>query len=441
MSALPKGPKSLFLQTVSLLATSMDPFEATEELGKKYGDPFTFPSFDGPIVVTWEPEWIKAILSADPDIYAATAPEAMDFFLGQGSLLRMEGPRHKRARKLLAPPFHGERMRAYGALMRDITLRWASRWEAGKAFPFLDATQGITLDVIIEAVFGVQGEERVRRFHEEILGTINALSPALVALKPLRRDFFGLGPWTKFQRTFGGLQALVAEEMAAHRASPEGRVDILTLLLTAKDEEGNPLSDEEIQDQLRTLVMAGHETTATSLAWACYELLRNPEVLAKLQSELAALGKDPSPEAIARLPYLQAICEETLRLYPIAIFLTRRLKKAFQLKGYEVPAGANVAACIYLAHRRPESFPEPDRFQPERFLGKSYPPAEYLPFGGGARRCVGAAFAMYEMKIVLGTLFGNYRLRLAEEKPVKPELRAVTIGPKGGVRVVLEGRA
>jgi cytochrome P450 len=231
---------------------------------------------------------------------------------------------------------------------------------------------------------------------------------------------------------------MVSEEIAEKRADPGE--DILSLLLSARDEEGQGLSDQGILDQLFTMVMAGHETTASSLAYALYFLHQHPEALARLREELEPLGRDLDPAAVVRLPYLEAVCQETLRLRPILPIVTRKLRRPLTLKGYELPEGIVVGAAVWLAHYREEVFPEPNAFKPERFLGKTYSPFEFVPFGGGARRCLGAAFAMYEMKIVLATLVARHRMKLEEPKPVVHELRAASFGPKGGVRMVLEER-
>jgi cytochrome P450 len=230
-----------------------------------------------------------------------------------------------------------------------------------------------------------------------------------------------------------GLRALIEDKRA------NAGEDILSLLLAVRDEDGDALSEQEILEQLLSFIVAGHETTATSLAWATYLVHRNPPVRDRLRADLRALGDAPSPEAVARLPYLEAVCQETLRLYPPVPMVPRKLTRDFELKGFTIPAGMSMAAGVYMAHLRPETFPDPLEFRPERFLGRSYTPFEYMPFGGGSRRCLGAAFAMYEMKVVLAELLSHPDLQLEEPKPVRNVFRIATYGPETGVRMKLAG--
>lgn len=425
---LPNGPKSALLQ----MFTFRDPFPAMRALATKYGDPVTVPVIgNAPFVITWDPEGIQTILSADPNTYRTSANDAISVLLGKGSIFLLDGAAHKQARRLLMPPFHGERMRAYGEIMRAVTLRHTAAWTPGHAFKAVELAQRITLDIIVEAIFGVR--EGVERFHEAILATVGAFSPLIAVFTSLQRDFWGMGPWARFQRHAKALRALMQAEIDAKRASPGN--DILSLLVAARDETGAALSDSDILDQLLTFVVAGHETTATSLAWALYLLHQHPEALARLQAELASAGPEPSPEALAALPYTTAVCQETLRLYPPVPVVSRKLAQPLTLKGFELPAGVNVGLGVYLAHQRPDVFPEPLSFRPERFLGRTFSPFEYLPFGGGHRRCLGAAFALYEMKIVLASLLARHQLQLHEPRPVRSVDRIATYGPETGIRM------
>jgi cytochrome P450 family 110 len=445
MKSLPPGPRSALLQMVSL-ARSKDLLRDVMELARRYGDPMTLPTGAAPLVMVGDPAGVKAIFSADPDTFAPATDHALAPIVGEGSIFMLGGAAHRRARKLLSPPFNGDRMRAYGELMAHTTNRWASRWEVGRVAPVIDTMQDITLDIIIEAIFGVRGAEEVERFHRTVVDTLAAFTMPIAVFSWLRRDLFGVGPWARFQARYNAFRGMIFQEIAASRAGPDGREDVLSLLVRATsggpsgagDEEAGALSDQEIFEQLLTMLFAGHETTAVSLAWALYLLHTHPEVLGRLTEELDALG--PEPEKLARHPYLEAVCHETLRLYPVLAVVQRKLARPFTLMGYEVPAGHYVGVNSYLAHRREATFPEPDRFLPARFLGKVYSPFEYLPFGGGARRCLGAPFALFEMKIVLGTLLRGYRLELREDGPVTPSLRAATIGPRGGVRMALKER-
>jgi cytochrome P450 len=406
---------------------------------RDYGDTYTLATLMGPQFITANPEGIKTLLTADPDTYTVALTELFDVFPGQGegSLFKMTGESHRAARKLLAPPFHGARMRAYGALMRDIALRWARKWQPGRPFSMQETTQGITLDVIIQAIYGVSGEQQVEHFHAQVVKTVAAFVPSILILKGLRRNFFGLGPWARFQHRLAELQRLTLDQILEHRQSPQGREDILSLLLQARYEDGRALTETELFSQLFTFVFAGHETTAISLAWAFYFLHRDPAVLGRLRQELAPHRDSLDPDAIAKLPYLDAVCSETLRLRPVLPIVSRRLAKPLTVMGYKLPAGMMLGMGAFQAHMRPEVYSEPEAFRPERFLSRTYTPFEYLPFGGGARRCLGAAFALYEMKIVLAAIVCTYELKLASSRPVAAQLRAATVGPRGGVPMML----
>ena len=433
-TALPKGPRSALPQLLHM----RDPFPLMVALAWDYEDPMTLPILGaGKAIVMWKPDGVKAFFTADPDTFVPGANEALALILGRGSIFLMSGPEHRRARKLLMPPFHGDRMRAYGEVMRAAALRWMREWRPGERFTVLRTTQGITLDVIIEALFGVQEPERIRQFHHDILSVVDSFNPLIAVFKFLQRSFGGYGPWAKFQRNTAALNASLRELVADKRASPGD--DILSLLLAVRDEDGDTLSEQEILEQLLSFIVAGHETTATSLAWAMYLLHRNPPVLARLREALGALGEAASPDAVARLPLLDAVCQETLRLYPPVPMVTRKLTRDFDLAGYTIPAGMTVGAAAYMAHVRPETFPDPFELRPDRFLERTYSPFEYMPFGGGARRCLGAAFAMYEMKIVLAAMLSAGPLQLDEPKPVRNVFRIGTYGPETGVRMTLQG--
>lgn len=433
---LPPGPGPLSIMKLMFFMGRNDLLD----LSRKFGDPMTLPTVMGRMVLAVSPEGIKQIFSADPETFVPTLGDGIGPILRNG-LLFQRGAVHKRSRKLLTPPFHGARMRAYGNMMRETARRHAAEWKPGQPFTMIDVAQSLTLDVIIEAVFGVARSERVATFRKDTLDALGAFSP-FIFIKAFQRELFGLGPWARILRNYSKVRDQVYALIAEYRRNLAGREDILSLLLSAKDEEGNGLSDPEIMDQLVTIVFAGHETTAIALAWAFYELHRNPEVLARLRAELdtlyAASGDAPDPEAIARLPFLEAVVNETLRLYPPVHILHRRLARPLTLLGWELPPGTVVAAGAYATHRLESIYPEPGKFKPERFLGRTFTPFDFLPWGGGARRCLGMPFAMYELKIVIATLIREYRLRLLDAGEVGFVHRTGTIGPKGGIRMALE---
>ncbi len=431
MATLPKGPSKL-----AMIRMMFDLSYTLADMARDYGDPLTMPSAFGPMVITIAPEGNRQIFTADPDLFTASAADSFGRVI-RTSVLVTSGAQHKRQRKLLAPPFHGQRMRSYGDVMRRAAMEWALRLAPGNPFAMIYTTQAITLDVIISAVFGVDQNERVEQFRTDLLELLGSFTP-LLFLRPLQHEFGGIGPWARFQKVFRKLEEHVLALTTERRQSQESREDILSLLLGAKDDEGNSLSDQEILDQLLTVVFAGHETTAVMLAWAFYLLHKHPDKLDKLHQELDPQPLDLEADALAKLPYLEAVINETLRLYPPIHVIHRRLAKPMKLMGYDLPAGVVVAAGAYATHRLPSIYPEPERFLPERFLDKTYSPFEFLPWGGGARRCLGAAFAMYEMKIVLFTILKQCRFSLLETEEVKLTHRAGTVGPKGGIRMMLQ---
>jgi cytochrome P450 family 110 len=253
----------------------------------------------------------------------------------------------------------------------------------------------------------------------------------------LRRSF--LPGWRRFVEGMDRLRAALQQQIDDRRAGGDAGADILGLMLAARDEAGQPMTDAEIQDELLTMIAAGHETTALSLAWAMFEIHRSPEVERTLGEEISALGPSPEPEALARLPYLGAVCDEAMRLRPVLGMAPRRLVRPFRLRGWDLSEGVSVAASIKLAHASPETYPEPEQFRPQRFLDRKPSPFEFLPFGGGSRRCLGAAFAAYEMRIVLGSLLAHHRFSLLSSAVPRMVRRNVTEGPEGGIPMIYEG--
>jgi cytochrome P450 len=316
-------------------------------------------------------------------------------------------------------------MRAYGQRMAEIALAHLRRAPRGR-FDVEELFRGISLEVIMATVFGV-GAGKTAETGRTVLSLIKAFGPLIASFDFLRRRWFP--PWRRFTRLMGEVHGLLREQIAQRRQNGAGE-DICSLLVAARDEDGQPMDEQEIVEQLVTLVMAGHETTATALAWAVDELWRRPELLARARESLS-----PDPEKMARDELLDAICAETLRLRPLVPIVARKLERPFELGGFTIPAGAGIGACLLLSHRDESLYPDPDAFRPERFLdGRTFSPNEYYPFGGGARRCLGAAFALYEMKIVLGTLLLGGKLELAGARP-RIGVQPATVGPKGGVPV------
>lgn len=433
---LPPGPRNALLQTYQY---TRDPYSWFTRNRKIYGDIFTARVVNGTIVIVGHPAGAQAIFGADPETFIPFAAKAVEPIVGANSMLFLSGARHRRERKLLMPPFHGERMRAYGEIIRDAALSTAKRWVPGQPMVFQDSSQAISLEVIIRAIFGITDRTRVDSVREKIVHFVNETNPALFFFPFLQHSFGGFGPWARFTKIRTDVSALLNAEVETRRNASDPGTDILSLMLAARHEDGSAMSAEEIHDELLTLVFAGHETTGIALAWAIYWLLRNPECMNRLLAEIDSLGANPDPDALARLPYLDGVIQETLRLHPIVPDVPRQLARPFDLEGYHLPKGTGIAVATSLLHTRPDIYPEPQRFKPERFLERKFSPFEYTPFGGGARRCLGAAFATYEMKIVLGTILAHHRLVLAEPGEVRPSRRNVVLGPATGVRVTLIG--
>lgn len=426
--SFPPGPRGRLTNT---LALTRHPLDAPPDWLARYGDPFTVRAVNGDVVMTADPVHIKTLFGADPELFEAFGAHAMAPITGPDSVLILSGPRHRQERRLLMPPFHGDRMRAYAQLMADAAARRFEAMDRKLPFNVQNVTQGLSLDIILRAVLGLP-LDAVGDFRQRVLDTVDGVSPVMLFFPFLQRGFFGLSPWDRFQTHAHALDADLAAHVERVRAAGPSE-DILSLMLAARYEDGEPMTDSAIRDELRTLILAGHETTALGLAWAMDAIHRHPEVLARLQAEVEAAPDEPT--AWAELPYLDAVCKETLRLYPVLTEVLRTLVRPWHFAGYDLPRGATVSASIHLVHRRPDLYPEPESFRPERFLEKKFSPFEYIPFGGGHRRCLGAAFAQFEMKVVLAYLLRTYRFTLESDVAPRPVRRALTLAPEGGVWV------
>jgi cytochrome P450 len=424
------------------LALARDPEGFLEACRSQRGDPFVvrLPGV-GEVFVTGDPEGAREIFSAAPETFEPLRDNPVEPLLGKHSLILLQGDRHRRERKLMSPPFHGDRMRAYATLFRDLTLAEIARWVPGEPVMLQAVARRITLEVIIRAVFGVQDAARMERFRETIVRLLDAYTAPLVVLPALRRGFGGAGPWARFTRARDAFVAMLHAEIAERRGEGAGaREDVLSLLLEARYDDGTALSPAELVDELSTLLVAGHETTATALVWALAYVHRDARVLASVTDEARALGAAIDPTRAAELPYVGAVCSEALRVHPVVPIAIRRVVQPFRLRGADVPAGGTVAVATTLLHTHPELWPEPSRFRPERFLERKFSPFEYAPFGGGARRCLGAAFATYEMKIVLATIFARARLAAETHAPLaRPVLHNITMGPSSALALKYVG--
>jgi hypothetical protein len=437
---LPDGPKlPALLQTLSIIA---DPTQFLERCAQRYGDRFTLRvlGYNSPPVVFFSnPESIQAIFTTLSDKFElGKITHVFRPLTGSESLIMQDGARHQQQRQLLMPAMHGDRLYRCGQLICDLTVEMTANWAIGSSLNLQAAMLDLSLEVILRVVFGIQPGQRYEqlktRLHELMEAINSPLNSVQFFLPPLQQDLGAWSPWGKFLRLRQQIDDLLYAEIDDRRAQSEpiDRSDILSLLITARDQSGEPLSNVELRDQLMTLLLLGHETTASGLAWAFYWLYQQPQMLNKLLAELDALPTQPDPIALAQQPYLTAVCKEALRVYPIALISQpRRVKEPIQIAGYEFNPGAILVPCVYLAHRRADAYPNPTQFQPDRFLNGKLSPYEYLPFGGGSRSCIGMSLALFEMKLVLATVLMHRRLSMAAQlrQSVHPVRRGITFVP------------
>jgi cytochrome P450 family 135 len=428
-TTLPPGPaEPPLLQTVRWLTR---PIAFLESCRRRFGDAFSvnFLGFASPMVMLSDPEAIRVLYSAREHGLPPGRTVALLPILGPRSVLLLEGEDHLIRRRLMLPPFHGERMQGYEATVREIAEREIDGWPRDRSFALHPSMQAITLEVIMRAVFGVTDPERRDRLRELLPDLLNDTSSAATAFRVLVSRRIGAGdPLARMQRLLADIDALLLAEIAERRrdGALAERTDILSLLTTAQFEDGSEMSDRELRDQLVTLLLAGHETTATGLAWTVDLLLRHPAALTRLREEVAA-GEEA---------YLRAVIWEALRLRPVVPLAGRRLASELRVDGLTLPAGSDVTPAIWLTHTRPDIYPEPYAFRPERFLGQKPGTYEWIPFGGGVRRCLGAAFAELEMRVVLKAILLRRPLQPASARAERVTRRNVTFSPRRGTRVL-----
>src|SRR3954465_14846472 len=426
---LPPGPRlPKWMQTAGFIFAPVPFIRACQ---RRYGDVVTFSSlFDSNFVMVFEPELVKQVFRGSPDqLRAGEANALLGPVVGERSVLLLDGAEHMRQRKLLLPPFHGARMRKYEEVMVEAADRQIDSWPIGEEVTLLRSMQSLTLEVIARAVFGVdetnRRDELIRRIRAMVdpVGTRLGLF-LMVFSRNRNRESKRV---EEFERRRREVDELIYAEIADRREQPdlEEREDVLSMLLLARDEDGRPMTDLELRDELVTLLVAGHETTSTALAWAFELLMRNPRVLAKARE-----GDDK---------YVDAVVKETLRIRPVISGVGRvvRGEEPFELEGHLIPPGTEINPNIAAIHRRADRYPQADEFRPERFLGEN-PPDTYtwIPFGGGTRRCLGASFALLEMKVVIKRVLERTELRAVSDKPEQVLRRGITLVPREGVPVV-----
>ena len=451
MQTLPPGPKAPpFWQSARFLTR---PLEFFQEQVDTYGPTFTIRLAGLPtLVMLTAPADLKALFTAPAEVLHAGQANALAFgpVVGTRTHFVLDEESHLERRRLLLPPFHGDRMHEYGEVMEEVTSQAAAAWPRDRPFAVHPPLQRITLQVILRTIFGLDDatprDEQVTR---QIVRLANeAVASPLLMARPLRWDLGPWSPWGRILRVIQDADHLLLAEIQRRReaADASDRKDILSMLLLARDEQGEGLSDAELRDELATMITAGHETTGTALSWALECLLRRPEVVRRIREEIARVaGEGEIPrgrEQLAKLEYLDATIKEVLRFRPIMAFGgTRMVQAPWRLGEWQIPPGTAVANALSMVHRRPDLYPDPQEFRPERFLGKRPDPYEWTPFGGGVRRCLGMAFALYEMKIVLARLLALTDLELAEPGPTRAVTRGFFIAPERGLPVRVRASA
>lgn len=429
IDGVPPGPRTpMALQTLGML-TRQRPY--LERQRRKYGSMFTMriAGYERMVILS-DPALIKQVFTADPKVLHAGDRSPLRRVLGRNSLLGIDEERHLEQRRLLLPPFKGQRMKTYESLIEEIAIESIEQFPEGTPFAVAPAMQHITLRAILRAVFGATGRELDEL--EALLPPWTAQASRLSAFPAIQRDLGPLSPWGRFLRLRGRIDAILDRMIASAKADPDltERPDILASLVQATHTDGTLMTNEEIRDQLVTMLAAGHETTAHQLSWAVERLIRNPSALTRLVAEIDEGGK----------AYRDATIREVQRMRPVIYFAGRHTMVPYELGGYRIPANSLIAECAALTHFDPRLFPDPERFSPERFLDTRPETYEWIPFGGGIRRCIGASFAHMEMDVVLRVLLERVTL-LPTTRPAERTLfRGVAMAPAEGGRVVVEHR-
>jgi cytochrome P450 len=426
----PPGPKTPAI--IQGLRQLRDPLGFAPKIQRRYGDVFTvsLPIF-GKVVYLTSPETVKAVFTRSPtQIHSGEMmATVLEPTVGTNSVLTLDDEPHMRQRKLLLPPFHGERVQRYGRLIREITLEEMESWPVGEPFALYPHFQRIALAAIMKSVFGVHDVERLDRI-EYLIEEFQKRVPLVSLFPALRRDVGPWSPWARFLRTREALDEFIYEVIALCRRQKdeEERDDVLSHLIEARDDDGAQMNDKELRDELVGIIGAGYETTTNLLSWTVERLLRTPRALSRLRDSIAA-GEDD---------YLAATVKEALRARPVVTSLARKLTAPARIGGFELEAGTVVFPAIAALHYREDVFPEPREFRPERFLDGKTESYAWIPFGGGVRRCIGAAFAEYEMRTVLRTVFEHTVLRAPDPEPERVKFRTVTLTPGKGTQVIMD---
>jgi cytochrome P450 family 135 len=443
-NGLPPGPSEPpAVQTAWWLSR---PISFMESCRRRFGDAFSvrFLGSQRPTVMLSDPQAIRALYTEHRHGLPPGRTAALRPLLGASSVLLVEGGEHLARRRLMLPPFHGERMRSYEGIVREVAEREVRSWPRGEPFALHPHMQALTLEVILRAVFGVTDADRRERLRERLPRLLGQGPSVGLQLRFLLSRRLGRGdPLERLRELAGEIDELLLAEIAERRDDPDlaEREDILSLLMSARMEDGSAMGDRDLRDQLVTLLLAGHETTATALAWTFDLLLHHPEQLARLTAEVDSGSGEDGGAGNAEDTYMRAVVTESLRLRPVVPLAGRRLATELDVGDLHLPAGTDVTPAIWLTHTRPDLYPEPHAFRPERFLED--PPTTYgwIPFGGGIRRCLGASFAEFEMRVVLQTVLRDLEMTPASARLEHVARRNVTLSPRDGTRVRVSTRA
>jgi cytochrome P450 len=431
-SALPPGPRQpSVLQTLGWWTRTV-PF--MERARARFGKRFTIRLLGGPpFVIHSEPDHLKEIFSAPPDVlHPGEGAGLLEPVVGSKSLILLDEAEHLEQRKLMLPAFHGEKMQRLAGLMADVAEREVASWPTDRPTALHPRLQGLTLEIILRAVFGLDPGRRLDELRDLLTGILDFSTKPASVMPVFQRGYLGRGPWVRFAQMRERADQLVYELIGERRDGGEERDDVLAMFLAARHEDGSPMTEVELRDELMTLLVAGHETTASELAWAFERLVREPRVLDRLVAEVDADDGDA---------YLTATIQETLRRRPVLPNAEPRLvNKPVEIGGWHYEPGACLIANAYLVHHDPDVYPDPYAFRPERFLEESPGTYTWIPFGGGRRRCIGASFATLEMKIVMRAVLAAYSIEAGTRGAELTRRRSITVSPRLGAPVVLRER-
>ncbi len=436
---LPPGPSQNFFASLWLFYHVVKkPYDALLRLQEKYGDTFAIRTIGtGVTVFTGNPDHVKDVFAMSPDHFTMMDTPRIEFFFGRRSLFTSEGETHRRDKKLIFPHFRGERMRAYADTIVECTRKLCNQNIGKGTVSLLDVAQATTIEVMLQALLGVRRPEHLKEISDVFMGW-NAAQNPLLGIPFMHNRLFK--PYREFvhynQELCRFVQVLIEENRAG-----DGGTDILSLMVRSQYEDGTFMEDEHITDHMKTLLVAGFDTTANAITWGMDTIFRTPELLRKLREELDSMPEDASLDDMSNLPLLDATCYEMMRLNPpLEMIPTRKLSKPLQMGPYLLPAGYGVMACPIMTQRHSEVYPNPDEFRPERFLGKRPNVFEYFPFGGGRRLCAGYAFANYQLRLVIGTAIKEYDFDVVGQAP-KAKRYSVVVGPGGNTPTIVSKRS